>query len=146
MGTRAVPLDSLKEHEDDYFNLIESNTKDFDSLWTNGILVRKMIGEKNAVKYKSVADSALHFITGQVFFDFRNYTLRTRMPGKLISTNGLVDSLGFVFWPVKSDYILTHSYEMKAESKIPNRWAWIVSGLFLLFVVTGMIFKKLWKG
>jgi hypothetical protein len=35
---------------------------------------------------------------------------------------------------------------MRAESKVPNRWAWIVSGLFLLFVVTGIIIKKKGKG
>jgi hypothetical protein len=31
---------------------------------------------------------------------------------------------------------------MKAESNVINRWAWVVSGLFLLFVITGIILRK----
>ena len=32
--------------------------------------------------------------------------------------------------------------KLKAVSKSPNLWAWIVSGLFLLFVVTGLVLKR----
>jgi hypothetical protein len=35
---------------------------------------------------------------------------------------------------------------MWAESKEPNKWAWIVSGIFLLFVLAGIIFKSIKKG
>ena len=63
------------------------------------------------------------------------------MPGKLIGTNGFIDSSHVLLWPVKSDYFMTEPYEMWAESKIPNRWAWIVSGLFLAFVLTGVIMR-----
>jgi hypothetical protein len=68
------------------------------------------------------------------------------MPGKLTGTNGYIDSAGILLWPVDSDYFLTEQYKMQAESKIPNKWAWIVSGLFLLFVFTGIILKKKRKG
>jgi hypothetical protein len=46
---------------------------------------------------------------------------------------------------VKSDYFLTEPYEMWAESKIPNGWAWIVSGLFIVFVIAGVIFRIIKK-
>ena len=68
------------------------------------------------------------------------------MPGKLTGTNGFIDSSKVLLWPVKSDYFLTEPYEMWAESKIPNTWAWIVSGLFLLFVLTGVIIRIIKKG
>ncbi len=42
------------------------------------------------------------------------------MPGKLIGTNGFIDSSQVLLWPVKSDYFITEQYEMWAESKIPN--------------------------
>ena len=65
------------------------------------------------------------------------------MPGKLIATNGYIDSTRNLLWPVKSDFFLTDQYEMWAESKTTNMWAWIVSGLFLVFVATGIILKKM---
>jgi hypothetical protein len=34
---------------------------------------------------------------------------------------------------------MTEPYEMWAESKITNTWAWILSGLFLAFVLTGVV-------
>jgi hypothetical protein len=68
------------------------------------------------------------------------------MPGKVTGSNGFIDSTSVLLWPVKSDYFLTEPYEMWAESKVPNRWAWILSGFFLLFVVTGIIIKQKGKG
>ena len=34
---------------------------------------------------------------------------------------------------------------MWAESKTPNAWAWIVSGFFLGFVITGVIVRVIKK-
>jgi hypothetical protein len=77
--------------------------------------------------------------------DFKDYSLRIAMPGKLIGTNGFIDSSQVLQWPVKSDYFMSEPYIMWAESKIPNRWAWIVSGLFLVFVLSGVIIKIIKK-
>jgi hypothetical protein len=67
------------------------------------------------------------------------------MPGKLIGTNGFPDSSHVLVWPVKSDFFFTEPYLMWAESKTTNMWAWIVTGLFLLFVVTGLIIRRIRK-
>jgi len=64
------------------------------------------------------------------------------MPGKLIGTNGFIDSSGFIMWPVKSDYFMTRPYEMWVESKMPIKFARIITVAFLLFAFTGLIFKK----
>ena len=112
----------------------------------NGILLRKFIGETNALKYKTEADSAISTVTKSFWINFKEYSVRIVMPGKVMDTNGFIDSSKVLLWPVKSDYFLTEPYEMWAESKIPNRWAWIVSGLFLIFVVTGVIIKVIKKG
>ena len=53
----------------------------------------------------------------------------------------LLTAVNTLLWPVKSDYFLTEPYEMWAESKITNPWAWIVSGLFLAFVLTGVMVR-----
>jgi hypothetical protein len=40
---------------------------------------------------------------------------------------------------------MTEQYDMWAESKITNLWAWIASGLFLAFVFTGVIMRVIKK-
>jgi hypothetical protein len=141
-----ITFKALKAREDEFVNILHGTNDKIDSLWSNGILPDKFIGESNASKYKVEADSAAGIAINRLIVDFKNYSIRTIMPGKLTATNGLIDSAGKLLWPVKSDYFLTQPYEMWAESKVPNKWAWIVSGLFLLFVVTGIIVKRKRKG
>lgn len=141
-----MSMESLKQREDEFAGIVERSGDKFDSLWSNGILLKEFIGEDNALKYEIEADSAGNLATDHLFITFDGYAVRTIMPGKVTATNGFIDSSGILLWPVKSDYFLTEPYEMRAESKVPNRWAWIVSGLFLLFVVTGIIIKKKGKG
>jgi hypothetical protein len=144
--TDGMTRDSLKLRENEFVKIVEKNVDHFDSLWQNGTLLREFIGEANALKYKKEADSAANIATERFWVSFKPYTIRTIMPGKLTGTNGLIDSAGFLLWPVNSDFFLTEPYLMQAESKTPNRWAWIVSGLFLLFVITGIILKRKGKG
>jgi len=77
--------------------------------------------------------------------DFKDYSLKIIMPGKLTGTNGFMDSSHVLLWPVKSDYFFTEPYSMWAESKITNTWAWIITGLFLVFVAAGLIIRRLRK-
>jgi hypothetical protein len=77
--------------------------------------------------------------------DFDNYTMKIIMPGKLISSTGFADSTGLLLWPVKSDFFLTSDYEMKVESRIINYWALIITGVFLLFVISGLIYRRAGK-
>lgn len=141
-----ISVQSLKSRELEFAELIEKDDKKLDSLWKNGILLKEFLGEANALKYRTEADSALSIVTNNLWVNFSDYSVGTVMPGKLIGTNGFVDSSQALLWPVKSDYFLTEPYEMWAESKIPNRWAWIVSGLFLVFVLTGVIIRVIKKG
>lgn len=145
----GIDLESLKVREDELVKVvtkIDESEVNFDSLWNQGIIVRDFIGEANAVKYKEEADSALNLAMESVFVDFRNYTVRMVLPGKLTGTNGYIDSTKRLLWGVWSDYFLTEPHEMWAESKVPNLWAWIVSGLFVLFVFTAIIITRKGKG
>ena len=60
-------------------------------------------------------------------------------PENLLGQMVLLTAVSILLWPVKSDYFFTEPYEMWAESKTTNTWAWIVSGIFLGFVITGVI-------
>ena len=111
-----------------------------------GILLKEFLGDVNGLKYKTEADSAISIVTSNIWMDFKDYSVKIVMPGKVIGTNGFITSNEGILWPVKSDYFMTEPYEMWAESKVPNKWAWIVSVLFLTFVISGIILRKIKKG
>jgi hypothetical protein len=133
--------DSLKTREDELVSLIRSDEKKFDSLWTNGVILKKFLGGTDYEKFKPAADSAAEKIAQQIWTDFREYSVRIVMPGKLTGSNGFFDSCKVLLWPVRSDYFTTETYEMWAESVVPNSWAWIISGLFVAFVLSGFLIK-----
>jgi hypothetical protein len=141
-----MSIQSLKKHEDEFVYVVEAIHKELDSLWTNGILLRQFIGEPNALKFKQEADSAVNIVTKKFFVDFKEYEVRIVLPGKILGSNGFIDSSQVLLWPVKSDYFLTEPYIMWAESKVPNVWAWVISGLFLVFVLAGVTRKILKRG
>ncbi len=147
-GRAGVDLsaESLKSRENEFVKLIQDYDNKFDSLWAQGLILKKLIGEENASKFKAEADSALAIVEEKFLVSFRDYALRISMPGKVTGSNGFIDSSQLLMWPVKSDFFLTDPYEMWAESKVPNRWAWIVSGLFVLFVFLGIMFTRKGKG
>jgi len=148
-GGKGVNIDSLKAREGELVKIvyeIDNTGGNFDSLWNQGYVINRFIGEANAVKYREEADSALNRVMSDLFVDFRNYNVKMVMPGRLTASNGFIDSSQVLMWPVASDFFLTGSYEMWAESKVPNRWAWIVSGLFILFVFTAIALTKKEKG
>jgi hypothetical protein len=132
---------SLKARESEFIKIVETNDRKFDSLWSKGIILKEMIGESNSIKFKTEADTALDIITKRLFANFNEYSVRIVLPGKVIGTNGFIDKTEVLLWPVKSDYFMTEPYIMWAESKMSNIWAWIVSGIFLLFVIAGLIFR-----
>ncbi len=145
-GNKGIPADSLKKHENDYVRLATALDEKFDSLWKNGFVLKEMIGEENAKKYRTEADSAANIATERIFVTFNEYTQKIVMPGRVTETNGFVDVNSALLWPVKSDFFITQPYIMHAESKVPNKWAWVMSGLFLVFVITGIIIKQKRKG
>jgi hypothetical protein len=142
----GIPVEELKARENDFIRIIDSTDISFDSLWNAGSVFKDLFGEENATKYKTEADSAMSLAFEKILISFKDYTVRIAMPGKLIGTNGFMDSTKVTLWPVSDDYFLTQPYEMWAESKAPNIWAWIVTGIFLVFVLAGIIFRAIKKG
>jgi hypothetical protein len=133
--------ESLKARENEFVKIMEANDNKFDSLWAKGVILKEFIGEVNSKRFKTEADTALAIIYRQVFVSFKDYSVRIVMPGKVIGTNGFIDKQEGLLWPVKSDYFMTENYVMWALSKTSNVWAWIVSGIFLLFVLAGLLFR-----
>jgi len=145
-GGKEISMESLKGREDIMVKLVEEYDSKFDSLWKEGIILEEFIGVPDAQKFKTEADSSLSYAEKKFLIDFKKYSVRIVMPGNLTGTNGFIDSSKVLLWPVDADYFMTEPYEMWAESKVPNTWAWIVSGLFLIFVFTGVIIRIIKKG
>lgn len=142
----TLNADTLRAHEGLLTELIIPNIADFDSLWQSGYFLREYIGDSLATNYRTVADSALDKIDDRFMVKFSSYSLGMVLPGQLTATNGITDSSQMVKWTIVSEYFLTEDYEMWAESKTPNIWAWILSGAFLLFVITGITMRRIKKG
>lgn len=138
--------DSLKKREDIIVNIIRTHDDDFDNLWQSGHILKEFLGESNALKYRAEADSALKIVEERLLEEFVGYSVRISMPGELILSNGFVDSSNILLWSVNSDYFFTEDFKMWAESKVPNIWAWVLSGVFLLFVLTGITLRRIKKG
>lgn len=145
-GGKGINADSLKRSEDMMYEVISRSEDNFDTLWANGTILKELLGEENAKKYRTEADSAINLVLDKLFSDFSGFDQKILMPGKLIGGNGFIDSAGYQNWNVKSDFFMTEPYVMYAESKVTNWWAWIVSGIFILFVISGIIFRKMKKG
>jgi hypothetical protein len=137
-----LSFETLKSRENEFTEILQQNVDQFDSLWSKGLLLKKFIGEANALKFKTQADTAVEIAVKKIIVDFKDYSLRIAMPGRLIATNGFVDSTKSLLWPVKSDFYITDRYVMWAVSKTTNIWAWFVSAMFLVFVCAGILFRK----
>jgi len=137
-----ISKENLKKNEREIVNMIITKEPGADT-----VIISRFLGESNYRKFRKEADSTSSTISKRVeeLSSFKEYSLRVSMPGKVISTNGYIDKNGELLWPVKSDFFLSCQYEMWAVSKISNTWAWIVSGLFLLFVLAGLIFRVIKK-
>jgi len=140
--SEKIADDTLKLWESRMLDILKKSEKDFDSLWKSGSALEASVGRSYAEKYRIEADSSLEQVEDKINLTFKQYSMRISMPGKLIGSNGYADSSRILLWSVNWDYFFTEDYEMWAESKLPNIWAWIVSGFFVVFVITGLIARK----
>lgn len=118
------------------------------------LLITSVLGEEFYASFKTELDSTMAVLetVTDPFFSAESYDMEIRMPGRIIATNGYADTnpelngVGGILWTVQGDYFFLETYEMWVESKISNYWAWIVTGLFVLFVITGFVVRRRrWK-
>jgi hypothetical protein len=134
--------ESLKSREKEIVRKIEKNEPN------DSVLISFFLGDRNYKAFKAEADSSTEIVNQRLErnLSFNSYGVKFSMPGEVVGTNGYVDNSGELLWPVSSIYFLSQPYEMWAESKVPNLWAWIISGLFVVFVFTGLVIRVKKKG
>ncbi len=109
-----------------------------------------ILGEEFYYTYETEIDSSVSLLedTINIFLSVNKYDMEIRMPGRIIASNGYAgtnpDSLesGGILWTVKGEYFLNEQYEMWVESQVPNYWAWIVTAVFILFVISGLVVRS----
>ena len=113
------------------------------------ILVTSVLGSKFHSSFTTEIDSSMSVLENMTepFFSADIYDMEVRMPGKIIASSGYVNTVpdsensSGILWTVQGDYFLTQQYEMWAESQVNNYWAWIITALFILFVITGFVIR-----
>ncbi len=121
----------------------EANLDDFD---LDSFIVKEL-GKDFVNTYGPEIDSAVSNVENMAesFFSTTEYDLGIIMPGKIIATNGYArtDSISdagiAVLWNVDGVHFLTQPYVMWTESRINNYWVWLVTAVFVLFVIIGLL-------
>ncbi len=114
------------------------------------LLITSVLGEEFYASFKTEIDSAMSVLetVTDPFFSAQTYDMEIRMPGRIIASNGYADTNpesnggGGILWTVQGDYFFLETYEMWVESKVSNYWAWIITAVFVLFVITGFVVRS----
>jgi hypothetical protein len=135
----------LSSREREFINEINIEASE-DNFEIDSFIVEKL-GLEFYTKYKSEIDSSNVMVEDifETFFSSSEYDLGIIMPGKMIATNGYAKSIsesdigGAVLWNVDLVHFLTEDYVMWSESRINNYWTWILTALFIVFVIIGFV-------
>jgi hypothetical protein len=103
-----------------------------------------ILGEEAVDRYGSIFSAAEDSIdlSMELFWQFCGYTVKTIMPGTLKDCNGYISASGEVAWQVRTELFFFEDYTLWAESHRANRWAWYVSGGFVLLVAAGTVLRR----
>lgn len=143
--TREEMMDNVSQFVDLLMeNDNEEEENDVDSIFIS------VVGKDFFMAFETEIDSAASVVDeiDKPFWSANKYDMEIRMPGKIIASNGYAETDpesengGGILWTVKGDYFLAETYEMWAESKVNNYYAWIITGLFIVFVTSGLILYR----
>lgn len=134
------PVDIQKLRDSELLIVSSMGDSDFDEEVLLDSIMGKGFYENNKVLIDSAMDATDEKLS--VAFEADSYLMQVVMPGRLIATNGYLDSDTNIIWEVSGESFLTSDYIMWAESGVVNVWAWICSFAFLLFVISGLIIRR----
>ena len=162
--TDAVVNDMVEDLEEGLSKLDGPGLINFDpSLYRNRMAAN--IDHWTNVKFTDAIDSlavwsgnpgvsVLQHIDPPVFRDLNNfvdlidnllfsqkYTLEAEMPGLITETNATIMHGNTVSWDVHSLSFYFEDYEMLAESRVMNYWAFVLSGIIVLLLLVAVIVK-----
>ena len=143
-----LPLKQIKDiTKEEILSKEAEIVKMIDQKMSEDSILTTAFGKEFTQKYNVEIDSALK--KTEKLFDIsinaQSYDMNIKMPGTIISTNGYKTSdeeiqEEEVIWTVNGDYFLSEDYTMWVESRLNNYYAWVITGLFILFTVSGFLF------
>lgn len=144
----SLKLEELQAKEEQLLYYMEKYGENDD--YFPDSIVKYTMGEKFIEEFQIEIDSAYVMMESkfETYMAATHYELEVCMPGKLTESNGfivtneeLADNMNLL-WSVSGEYFFTQDYVMWAESREKNIFAWVISGLFVLFVVTSLLLRK----
>ncbi len=72
---------------------------------------------------------------GALFLESETIKNSASMPGLLINTNADSISSERIFWNFNEKWFLTKDFQLYTESRTVNKWAFIVTGFFVLLII-----------
>lgn len=132
----TITTDLMWENEELFGDIVFSSDLD--------VVIDSVFGKGTMNKNEIMLDSAISCLEDQfaIAFEAASYLVQTKMHGELTQTNGYIDTDGNIVWTVDGEVFLSKDYSMWAESVETNWWAWILSGIFILFVIVGFVKRK----
>lgn len=88
-------------------------------------------------------DQKVAFFDNLIMMD--TYSETVEMPGLILETNSVMLKGNQVSWEIQPLNLLLQPYEMVAESRVVNNWAFVVTGIVLLLLVGVLIVKAFRK-
>ncbi len=136
-GDTSIELEYISQKEEELGDIL---LDDFDI----DVAIDSLFGEGYYSKNQVLIDSSIANLERklELAMDVETYLVQVKMPGELVGTNGYIDTEGAILWEVNSDLVFASDYSMWAQSTESNLWAWIVSALFVIFVVLSIILRS----
>jgi len=136
-GDKSIDINLIKGKEEELGDIILGDV-DVE------VAIDSLFGKGYYTNNKILIDSSLKNLENKIDMAMRveTYLTQTKMPGELVGTNGYIDTDGAIIWELNSEVIFAKDYSMWAQSTVSNLWAWIVSALFVIFVVISIVFRS----
>lgn len=115
-----------------------SDFVDFYAKWTNNNEIYK-IKEIESTQFKNL-DNDMQLLLN--IFEMEDYKVTVELPGIITETNSLSTKGNQVLWKVNSSSILFEDLNMHVESRVVNKWMFVIAGVVLLLLIALTIYKS----
>ena len=108
------------------------------AIWSDNDEVYKL----KEINYKTFMklDSTMQFL--DEIFDMDNYKMTVEMPGIITETNSGSTNGNIVLWNIDTVSFLFEDVTMEVESRVINKWMFIIAGIVLLSLLILIIIKS----
>ncbi len=131
--TKTVLADTISFFEIDEDNLLDSLINICENTFQTPDVLKLL--EKGNDTFQELKNKLAAF---EIFWT-EGYTNKVFMPGRLIDANAEAVESNKVVWEVEVGNFFLRDFEMRAESRIVNRWAIPVTAVILVVICGGLV-------